>query len=214
MLSLLAENAPEHMDDPDFQTDAIRTLSQVTDRMQRLLATLRASDRTPAPSIVPVGLAHAVDAWVSELKPRIPSRIVLETRLASTPDVATDTEQLRSVFLNLILNAVDAIEGQGRITVQTGADGHWATLVVADTGHGMSASFVRDRLFRPFQTTKPRGLGIGLYQCRHIVQGLGGELAVNSTEGIGTRMLVRLPLASGVGADAQAPAGSARRAVA
>jgi signal transduction histidine kinase len=86
--------------------------------------------------------------------------------------------------------------------------------VVADTGLGMSASFVRDRLFRPFQTTKPRGLGIGLYQCRHIVQGLGGELAVNSTEGIGTRMLVRLPLASGVGADAQAPAGSARRAVA
>lgn len=214
MLSLVAENAPSHMDDPDFQADAIRTLSQVTERMQRLLSTLHASDRTPAPNIVHVSLAQAVDTWVSELKPRIPTRIALETRLVSTPDAATDTEQLRSVFQNLILNAVDAISGQGRITVETGADGRWATFAVADTGHGMSASFVRDRLFRPFQTTKPRGLGIGLYQCRHMVQGLGGELAVDSTEGIGTRMTVRLPVAPGVRGDAPAPAGSAQHTAA
>jgi hypothetical protein len=59
----------------------------------------------------------------------------------------------------------------------------------------MSADFARDRLFRPFQTTKSRGLGIGLFQCRHIVQALGGELAVDSHEGVGTCMTVRSPTA-------------------
>jgi hypothetical protein len=212
MLSLLAENAPNHMHKPDFQADAIRTLSQVTERMQRLLSELRASDHKPAPSTIHGSLARAVDTWVSDLKSRIPPRIILETRLVSTPDVAMDPEQLRSVFLNLLLNAVDAIAGEGRITVETGADEHWATLVVTDTGHGMSAPFLRDRLFRPFQTTKRRGLGIGLYQCRHIVHGLGGEITAESTEGIGTRMTVRLPVASGSRAEEQVAAGRGQRA--
>jgi putative PEP-CTERM system histidine kinase len=212
MLSLLAENAPSHMHKPEFQADAIRTLSQVTERMQRLLSELRASDQKPALSTTRGSLARAVDAWMSDLKPRIPPRITLETHLAATPDIAMDPEQLRSVFLNLLLNAIDAIAGEGRITVETGADEHWATLVVSDTGHGMSASFLRDHLFHPFQTTKPRGLGIGLYQCRHIVRGLGGELTADSTEGVGTRMTVRLPVASGSGADEQVAAGSSQLA--
>jgi len=205
MLSLLAENAPSHIHKPDFQADAIRTLSQVTERMQRLLSELRASDQKPALRTSRGSLAQAVDTWMSDLKPRIPPRITLETRLASTPDVPMDPEQLRSVFLNLILNAIDAIAGEGRITIETVADERWAMLVVSDTGHGMSASFLRDRLFRPFQTTKPRGLGIGLYHCRHIVHALGGELTADSTEGIGTRMTVRLPVASASRAEARVP---------
>ena len=205
MLSLLAENAPSHIHKPDFQADAIRTLSQVTERMQRLLSELHASDQKPALSTTRGSLAQAVDTWMADLKPRIPPRITLETRLASTPDVSMDPEHLRSVFLNLLLNAIDAIAGEGHITIETVADDRWATLVVTDTGRGMSASFLRDRLFRPFQTTKPRGLGIGLYQCRHIVRGLGGELTADSTEGFGTRMTVRLPVASASRAEERVP---------
>jgi hypothetical protein len=66
-------------------------------------------------------------------------------------------------------------------------------LAVADTGRGMSREFIRTRLFQPFQTTKARGLGIGLYQCRQIIHAAGGSLTVESEEGKGSRFVVSLP---------------------
>ena len=63
---------------------------------------------------------------------------------------------------------------------------------VADSGSGMSQAFIRDRLFRPFASTKKRGLGLGLYQCRSIVHVHGGELTVRSEEGVGTQFRVVL----------------------
>jgi signal transduction histidine kinase len=104
-----------------------------------------------------------------------------------------DPEQVRSVLHNLVLNAIEAIPGEGTILVETFQENGTALLAVSDTGKGMTQDFLHRRLFRPFQTTKPRGLGIGLYQCRHIVQRFGGTLTAESQEGEGTRMLVRLP---------------------
>ncbi len=71
-----------------------------------------------------------------------------------------------------------------------------AVLAVTDTGHGMTQDFIQRRLFRPFQTTKTHGLGIGLYQSRCIVQAFGGTLTAESREGEGTRITVRLPVVS------------------
>jgi hypothetical protein len=193
MLSLLAENAPRHMHKPDFQADAIRTLTAVTGRMQTLLTTLRTSGHQPKGSTTRASLAPLVETWLRDLQPQVPPRIILEARLGPTPDVAIDLEQLRTVLVNLVMNAIDAIQSEGRITVETRSDEGCVTLVVADTGQGMSADFICNRLFRPFQTTKPRGLGIGLFQCRHIIQSLGGTLSAESQEGQGTRMFVRLP---------------------
>jgi putative PEP-CTERM system histidine kinase len=197
MLSLLAENAPTHMHKPEFQADAVRTLIDVTGRMQRLLTTLRTSDQRPAGRTTRASLAPTVEAFLRDLKPQIPTRIVLETRLEATPEIAIDTEQLRTILVNLVLNAAEAIPDEGRITVETRTNEGWVTLTVTDTGQGMSADFVRDRLFRPFQTTKPRGLGIGVYQCRCIARAFGGEITVDSQEGVGTRMTVRLPALKG-----------------
>jgi hypothetical protein len=195
MLSLVAENAPHHIHEPEFQADAIRTLTDVTGRMQKLVATLGTSKNRSAERTIRANLAAAVETWLHDIKPQVPSRITLETRLEPTPDVAMDAEQVRGVLHNLVLNAIEAIADEGGITVETRADAGWAVLAVTDTGRGMSTDFVRDRLFRMFQTTKPRGLGIGLYQCRHIVRALGGELTAESQEGVGTRMTVRLPAA-------------------
>jgi len=197
MLSMLAENAPRHMHDPTFQSDAVRTLTEATGRMQRLLAALGRSSNRPTGATIRESLAEPVEAWLRDLKAKIPPRIALEARLDPTPDVAMDPEQLRTVVVNLVLNAVDAVAGEGRIVVTTCTEDNRAVLSVTDTGRGMSADFLRDRLFRPFQTTKPSGLGIGLFQCRHIVQALGGTLTADSQEGVGTRMTVRLPAASG-----------------
>jgi putative PEP-CTERM system histidine kinase len=192
MLSMLAENATLHMHKPEFQADAIRTLGDLTAKMRTLLATFSPGGRSGALSR-PIGLAPTVEGWMREISPQVPSRIRVETRLEWTPEVLVETEQFRSVLQNLVLNAVESIPGDGTILVETTQENGQAILAVTDSGKGMTQEFLRHRLFRPFQTTKPRGLGIGLYQCRQIVQGAGGTLTAESEEGKGTRMVVRVP---------------------
>ena len=141
----------------------------------------------------------------------VPSRIRLETRLECTPDVSIEPERFRSVLQNLVLNAVEAIPDTGTILVETLTEDGAAVLTVSDTGRGMSPDFIRERLFRPFQTTKARGLGIGLYQCRQIVQQFGGNLSVESEEERGTRMIVRFPILPSSTRDPQPSNGSSLR---
>ncbi len=193
MLSMLLENAKVHMAKPEFQTDAIRTLGDVTAKMRKLLGTLATpSTRTGAQSRG-ITLAPTVETWIREIRAQVPSRIQIESRLGWTSEVQLDPEQFRSVIQNLVLNGVEAISDQGTILVETFQENGQAVLVVTDTGRGMTREFIQRKLFRPFHSTKPRGLGIGLYQCRHIVQAFGGTLSAESEEGKGTRMVIRLP---------------------
>jgi len=193
MLSMVAENAKHHMAKPEFQADAMRTLGDVTSRMRKLLAGLSSPGRHTSNAPRPIGLAPSVEAWIQEIHPQVPSRIRIETRLEWSSDVMVDPEQFRAVLHNLVLNSIEAIPGEGMIEVETSQVNGYAVLVVTDTGSGMTQEFLRQRLFHPFQSTKPRGLGIGLYQCQQIIQGFGGTLTAESQEGKGTRMIVRLP---------------------
>jgi hypothetical protein len=193
-LSMLTDNAKLHIDKPEFQADAIRAMEDVAARIRKLLATLSSPEARTGAEARPTSLGPTVEGWVREMAAQVPSRIKLETRIGSTPDVSIDPGQFRSVLQNLVLNAIEAIPDQGRILVETTAANGSAILTVSDTGRGMSPVFLRQRLFRPFQTTKPRGLGIGLYQCRQIVRQCGGDLTAESEEGKGTRMIVRLPI--------------------
>jgi putative PEP-CTERM system histidine kinase len=199
-LSLLTENARQHLHKPEFQRDALETLVQLTARMKKLLAVLAAPSGRPGGRPERLAVAAVLETWLREQARALPPRIRLETALAWAGEVQADPEQLRSILQNLLLNAVEAIPQEGTIRVETAAAGDEALVIVSDTGRGMSAEFMRDRLFRPFQTTKPRGLGIGLYQCRHLLSAMGGSLTVESQEGRGTRMLVRLPAVSAEGA--------------
>jgi hypothetical protein len=113
--------------------------------------------------------------------------------------VKGDSELLQRVVENLITNAVDAMGGEGELSLRTSVETLGATegrvvLAVGDTGAGMDEEFMRTRLFRPFATTKPSGLGLGLYQCRSIVRAHRGDLRIESRPGEGTRVLVHLPV--------------------
>jgi len=193
MLSMLAENAKIHIGKPEFQGDAIRTLSEVTTKMRTLLTALSSSRERAVDQVQPVNLGSAVEVLIQEIGPQLPPRIRVETRLGSTPDVRVEPEQLRTVLHNLLLNSVEAMPDEGKIQVETSQENGKAVLAVTDSGRGMTSEFIRQRLFRPFQSTKARGLGIGLYQCRQIVQAIGGTLTAESQEGKGTRMVVKLP---------------------
>ncbi len=207
-LAMLTDNAKLYLHKPEFQADMVRTVEDVVARMRKLLATLSSPATRIDVRVRPTSLGPAVEDWVREIAPQVPSRIKLETRIGPTPEVLIDLEQFRSVAQNLLLNAIEAIPDQGTILIKTEAAEGFAVFTVSDTGRGMSPDFVLHRLFRPFQTTKVRGLGIGLYQCRQIVQQFGGNLTVESEEGKGTCMIVRLPIVPSPIQGPQPPIGS------
>ena len=106
-----------------------------------------------------------------------------------------DARELRKAFLNLIVNAFEALGGSGRLTMATSyaADAGTLTVTVEDTGAGMSEETL-SRAFDLFYTTKPDGTGLGMSIARSVVQLHGGELSVQSRLGQGTRVQVRLPV--------------------
>ena len=102
---------------------------------------------------------------------------------------------MEQVLLHLVQNAIDASPPESPVFVSVASDGLNGTLEVLDSGQGMSPDFVRNRLFKPFDSTKQGGFGIGAYEARELVRAMGGRLEVESREGLGTRFFVQLPLA-------------------
>ena len=108
-----------------------------------------------------------------------------------------DRDRMTSVIENLIQNAQDATADDGRVNVSLTREGGRVMITISDNGCGMDAAFVRERLFRPFDTTKgDTGMGIGAYECREFVHTLNGELEVDSTPGQGTSVRILLPEAA------------------
>jgi signal transduction histidine kinase len=116
---------------------------------------------------------------------------------AAVPPVRANADELSQVFLNLLLNAIDAMPEGGRLTVSARGEPAAAVVTVEDTGSGMTAE-VRERIFEPFFTTKEvgRGTGLGLSICLGLVQSHGGSIEVESQPGQGSRFTVRLPAAT------------------
>jgi signal transduction histidine kinase len=119
----------------------------------------------------------------------------IESRLPDELVAAVEPERIENVVENLVINALEAMGARGgRLTVEAGAlEGGFVFFSVADTGVGMTDEFIKTRLFRPFSTTKNKGIGLGLFTCREVVEAHGGRLDVDSQLGVGTRFRVVLP---------------------
>jgi hypothetical protein len=198
-LSLLLRNAERHRENPEFQRDALETVEHVTRRMNAIMLQLR-TGTTPVEGPRPVELGALV---------RRIQRAKSNQRLAVTVDALADLrvpgheDRLERVMGHLVQNAIDATGEGGTVAVRVFRDGANAVAEVADDGVGMTPEFVRDRLFKPFQTTKPQGMGIGVYESLQYVTGLGGRILVESTPNVGTKVRVFLPVCD-VGAAGQA----------
>jgi signal transduction histidine kinase len=130
-----------------------------------------------------------VGAWLKQDKSLSEVQVEVD---AGDGVIVADSEQLRIVFMNLLLNAAQAMECRGRITLSARADGHGCELVVQDTGPGMPDE-VRERVFEPFFTTKTRGTGLGLPTVKRIVEAHHGTIAIECPAPGGTRVRVTLP---------------------
>jgi signal transduction histidine kinase len=121
-------------------------------------------------------------------------KIALTKELEKMPSINVDSQAIEMVIFNIISNAFSAIEREGivRITASVKADN--MIIKVADNGVGLSDDFLQNSLFRPFKTTKKTGFGIGLYQCKTIIEAHGGSIEVESALRKGTTFTIRLPL--------------------
>ena len=142
----------------------------------------------------PVDLNSLVEETLTRLKPEGRKGIEVEKHLNGIPLVKGDRELLEKVILNLVLNGMEAMPKGGKLKFYTSKSptGKRAKLRISDTGRGMSESFIKDSLFKPFQTSKEEGLGLGLYQSKEIVEAHGGKIEVESEEEKGTTFTIEL----------------------
>lgn len=189
-LSLMVRNAERHADNPEFQRDMLETVSHAVERMKQLTLQLR-EGTTPGDGSIGVDL-EALARRIAKTKEQQLPRV--EVRTDAAVIARGHGERIERVIGHLVQNALDATPPDGKVWIQIGREGSMATLEVGDTGRGMSQEFMRDRLFKPFQTTKDAGMGIGAYESRQYIQELGGDIRVESKENAGARFFVKLPL--------------------
>jgi putative PEP-CTERM system histidine kinase len=198
-LSMLVQNAAGNIADPEFQRDALTTLSRTVERMRRTLSRLSSPDAAPPSKMEPIDLRELIIEATTPLAGD--SRVRLVRRLGSVNTVCGDRDALLRVVENLATNAAEAIDHEGTVTVTLAEERGHAVISIADTGCGITEEYRAHHLFSPFSSTKKDGWGIGLYQSKQVVENQLGEILVESVEGQGTTFTVKLPLR----ADAESP---------
>jgi hypothetical protein len=188
-LSLVVQNAVRHGSNADFQRVAMSTVSATVKKMTALMGTLGALSKDLHPKLVTVDLNELIHDVLAGFHGAAVAKLVHQA--GPVARVHADPEQLQQVLLNLILNAQEAAGENGQVTIRTEVQGEIVSLIVQDNGCGMDPT-TAGGLFRPFRTTKGRGLGIGLFQCRKIIVAHHGELEVDSEVGKGSRFIIRL----------------------
>jgi len=190
-LSLLIKNASRHAGNPEFQKDMITTVRESVDKMNRLLGRLHEAGEDAAPRET-VDLSSILRQVVDERAGNV-ADLRFDCDAGALP-VAADGDRLATVFGHLVQNAIDAVDGRGRIEVRARRDGDMALVEIEDDGPGMDQDFIRNQLFRPFRSTKKTGYGIGAFESRQVITELGGRIDVDSAPREGTILSVHLPL--------------------
>ncbi len=189
-LSLMMKNAKRLRDNPEFQEDMLMTVENSLEKMRQLMLQLREGE-TPPGGVRGVDLAQMARSMQALAAGR-GRQLEVET---SGRVVARGHEaRIERVLGHMIQNALDATAPTGRVWLKFERVGSGAKVEVGDTGHGMSPDFVRDRLFKPFHTTKESGMGIGAYESYQYIRELGGQISVDSQLDEGTRVTILLPL--------------------
>ena len=188
-MALLARNAEQHAENPEFRADMLVTLRNSAEKLNALLARLSRYGATAIEKLAPVRADDVAQAVVEQMRDLHPVSLVEREPI----EVSAERGPLEQVLLHLIQNAIDASPADAPVFVRVAGEGLHGVIEVIDSGTGMSPEFIRQRLFKPFDSTKQGGFGIGAYEARELVRAMQGRLDVESREGLGTRFIVRLP---------------------
>lgn len=191
-LEMVALNAKRHKSNPDFVEDAFDTVDNAAGDIKRLLDQLRNKQAQTA-KVISVDLVTLVQEVVYNKQRQLPKpQLQLAVKVAT---VTIEQNRLRNVLGHLIDNAQHATDNTGNINVSLSSQESLFIIEIKDTGHGMDADFIRDRLFTPFDTTKGNaGMGIGMHESRDFVRSIGGEVRVSSKPGKGSIISLQIPM--------------------
>lgn len=193
-LSLLAANAEKHADNPAFRADMLVTLRNSADKLSALLARLGRYGSGQVNTFGPIELVDLARDIAERFKPVHPVTLTRDTPVR----IMGNREALEQALIHLVQNAIDVSEPGMPVFIDITGQSLHGVIDVVDSGRGMSPEFVRTGLFKPFVSSKPGGFGIGAFEARELVKAMGGRIAVESREGLGTRFSVVLPLADAV----------------
>jgi putative PEP-CTERM system histidine kinase len=190
--ALVVENAAKHRENPAFFEDAIRTIDNSVARMSNLLKKLQHSEPNELRSLELHRILMEAVKKCKEQRP-VPSLRLQQTDLR----VNADQDRLIMTLTHIIKNAQEATDKTGFVDVTLRLEDNHAVVAIEDNGSGMDQDFIKNRLFRPFVSTKSgKGMGIGAYQTREFIGSIGGTVAVESAPGEGTTFTIRLPLSN------------------
>lgn len=194
-LSFVVQNARDYFDDPEFRGDAISTISDTVNRMNTMIMTLSSVPEKLELQVSDTNIVSFLDDTLKRSKVSKLDHIHIHTDVVDPAlSLPLDYYHFQSVLINLLSNAAEAITTEtGDITVRVSRSDQTTIISVTDTGDGISQEQLKS-VFTPFKTTKKKGLGIGLYQCKTIVEAHGGKIYVESEVGHGTIFRLELPL--------------------
>ncbi len=193
-LSLVVQNAEAHGNDPRFQKSALRTVTGTVQKMMALMAKLsmtapRAGDAEE------INVHVAIAETLRALGPAVRGRV--KQLGESVPPIRIARDQFHQILLNILLNAQQAAGDQAEIRIVTRRKDGAVMIQIRDNGPGMDEQRLRT-LFTPFRSSKPDGLGIGMYECKRILAGYKGSIHVESEPGQGTEVTITLPVSVAV----------------
>jgi putative PEP-CTERM system histidine kinase len=190
-LSILARNAEKHANKPAFQADMVDTLRSSVDKMNELLARLSQHSKTKYNPPIAMDIGEAVMHAVHSSRRAYP----VEAQLAPGLFVLGDPSRVETIIGHLVQNAIEATPDGAPVKITCRSQGNQVAVNIIDTGIGMSESFIAGQLFKPFESTKQSGFGIGAYEARTLALSMGGNLRVESKPGRGTVFTLLLPSA-------------------
>jgi signal transduction histidine kinase len=188
---------------PDFKKEDIcnelKVMKDSVQRIDEIVKSLLSFSRFKKREITHTALSDVIDASLNAMALKIPSQIKVQKKTAASLAIETDSQQLQQVLINILFNAVEAVDKEkGRIMITTYVSGRdqlpsqeMFNIAVKDNGLGIAESF-QEKLFQPFQTTKEEGTGLGLYTCYGLMKSLGGSIKINSSSS-GTEVILSLP---------------------
>lgn len=188
--------------DYDFMQDdtpkLLDSIRNATSRMKEIVLSLRNFSRLDQAEEQDILLEEALDTTLALLAHRLKNRITVEKHYQLNLPVSCYPGLMNQVFMNLLANAEQAIEGDGQITIMTQQKGDDAVVMISDTGTGIDAATM-NKIFDPFFTTKPvgEGTGMGLSISYGIIEQHHGQIQVESEPGQGTRFIITLPMQFG-----------------
>jgi putative PEP-CTERM system histidine kinase len=191
-LSILSRNAEKHANNPEFQADMVETLQSSVDKMNELLA--RLSQHNKSRHDVP----KAIDIGAVIMKAVHSKRLIypIDANLPAGMIAIADAARIETIINHLVQNAIEATDDGAPIKIQCRKQGQDISITISDTGTGMTEAFMSNQLFKPFESTKEGGFGIGAYEARALVTSMGGQMRVESRVGKGTTFTLLFPAAN------------------